>query len=225
MQLDGSWVQLHVNNHIWIDANQFCQTFALVRDLPARHMTTEQANLVTEAIKLYQGDLVTGWYQDWCFLERERYQSMFLAMLDKLIDYCSLQQQFEQGIEFAMQVLRYDQARERSHRRLMRLYYLADNRTAALRQYELCAAALERELNVQPSQKTVALYQQIQADNGRDLLSLGPPPTVVPGRKPDSGTQFLSLLQSIHADMQTMQQDLNSLRQALNYLKDASADT
>jgi DNA-binding SARP family transcriptional activator len=198
----------------------------MVRDVPAEHMTAEQAALLTEAVKLYQGDLVTGWYQDWCFLERERYQSMLLAMLDKVIDYCVVQQQFEQGIEFAMQVLRYDQARERSHRRLMRLYYLADNRTAALRQYELCATALERELDVQPSQKTTALYQQIRADNGRVLgpssLFSAPPTT---NSKPEVGMQVIALLQSLHADMLTMQQDMNSLRQALTMQKDASADT
>ncbi|MCP4356440.1 MAG: hypothetical protein GY796_00270 [Chloroflexi bacterium] len=36
-------------------------------------------------------------------------------MLDKLIDYCVIHSKFEQGIEYAMQIMQYDQARERSH--------------------------------------------------------------------------------------------------------------
>jgi hypothetical protein len=83
---------------------------------------------------------------------------------------------------------------------------------------------LERELNVQPSQKTIALYQQIQADNGRNLAPLSLLPTPVTNSRSDAGMQFMALLHAIHADMQAMQQEMNSLRQALNYLKDASAD-
>jgi DNA-binding SARP family transcriptional activator len=63
-----------------------------------------------------------------------------------------------------MQILRYDQARERTHRQLMRLQYLAGNRTGALRQFERCAAVLEKELGIQPAASTAALYEQIRDD-------------------------------------------------------------
>ena len=50
----------------------------------------------------------------------------------------------------------------------MRLYYLAGDRTAALRQYQQCAAALDEELGVRPAQRTVRLYEQIRLDQVDD---------------------------------------------------------
>jgi len=58
----------------------------------------------------------------------------------------------------------YDRARERTHRRMMRLYYLLGDRAEALRQYERCATTLEEELGIHPSKSTIAIYRQIQAD-------------------------------------------------------------
>jgi hypothetical protein len=55
-------------------------------------------------------------------------------------------------------------ARERTHRRLMRLHYLNGDRAAALRQFEQCAAVLKEELSANPSKGTVELYEKILAD-------------------------------------------------------------
>ena len=68
---------------------------------------------------------------------------MYLAMLDKLICYCEAKRKFELGLLYGTLILRYDRAHERTHRRLMNLHYLSGDRTAALRQFERCAAALE----------------------------------------------------------------------------------
>jgi len=108
--------------------------------------------------------MLEGWYQDWCLLERERLQNMYLAMLDKLMSYCEALHDYETSLLYGMRIMCYDRARERTHRRLMRLYYRLGDRAEALRQYERCAGALEEELGVRPSKSTVALYKQIQAD-------------------------------------------------------------
>ncbi|MCP5096144.1 MAG: hypothetical protein GY943_11370 [Chloroflexi bacterium] len=215
VQLEGSWVQFNLTNSIWIDVNQYYQTFLQVRDVTAQAMSVKQIATVSAAVDLYRGEFVTGWYHDWCLLERERFQSMLLAMLDKLIDCCLINQQFERGTEYAMQMLRYDKARERSHRRLMRLYYLAGNRTAALRQYEQCAAALAQELNVKPSQRTVALYQHIQMDGGHDLKRLFSPTILTLPTKPEAQPPLFTMLQSIHANLLTLQEDMQNIKQTL----------
>src|SRR5205814_8889189 len=80
---------------------------------------------------------------------------------------------------YGMRLLCYVRAREPTHRRLMRLYYLLGDRAEALRQYERCAAALEEELGVRPSKSTVALYKQIQADQ------LDEPKSIVAFRETD----------------------------------------
>jgi DNA-binding SARP family transcriptional activator len=108
-----------------------------------------------------------GWYQDWCIFERERFQLMHLALLDKLVQYCELHQEYETGLNYGMEILRNDHAYERTHRQLMRLYALTGNRTQALYQYERCATALRDELGVEPSESTRELYEQIRLDTFR----------------------------------------------------------
>jgi len=85
-------------------------------------------------------------------------------MLDKLMSYCEVIHDYETGLLYGMRIMCYDRARERTHRRMMRLFYLLGDRAEALRQYERCAAALDEELGISPSKSTQSLYRQIQAD-------------------------------------------------------------
>lgn len=89
---------------------------------------------------------------------------MYLVMLDKLMEFCEAQQQYETGLAYGSRILRHDPARERTHRRLMRLHCMSGDRTSALRQYQHCVVALEEELGVRPARPTEALYEQIRAD-------------------------------------------------------------
>ena len=51
---------------------------------------------------------------------------------------------------------------EEAHRTLMRLLAVDGRRSAALAQYETCRRALARELDVEPSAETIALYERIR---------------------------------------------------------------
>src|SRR6266702_247862 len=164
LRVDPEWVQLNAEADIWLDVALFEQTYHLVQRVPGQELESQAAQKLQEAVQLYQGALLEGWYQDWCLLERERLQSLYLAMLDKLMSYCEVIHDYETGLLYGMRIMCYDRARERTHRRMMRLYYLLGDRAEALRQYERCAAALEEELGIHPSKSTTAIYRQIQAD-------------------------------------------------------------
>jgi DNA-binding SARP family transcriptional activator len=162
--VEADWVQINPEADVWLDVAEFEKAFALVHGVPGHELDAQRVQTLEEAVDLYQGDLLEGWYQDWCVYERERFQQMYLAMLDKLMDQCQAHQEYETGLVYGTRILRYDQARERTHRRLMRLHHLSGDRTAALRQYERCIASLEQELDVRPAKRTTALYEQIRAD-------------------------------------------------------------
>lgn len=162
--VESDWVQLNSEADLWLDVAVFEQAFNLVQKIPGHDLDTQQAQVLQDAVQLYQGPLLEGWYQDWCLYERERLQSMYLAMLDKLMGYCEECHDYETGLLYGMRILCYDRARERTHRQLMRLHYLSDDRAAALRQFEQCAAALDEELGAKPSKHTIALYERILAD-------------------------------------------------------------
>ena len=162
--VEPDWVYLNSEANLWLDLAVFEQIFNLVQKTPGQELDNSTAQLLQDTVQLYQGPLLEGWYQDWCLLERERLQSMYLTMLDKLMSYCEVRHDYETGLLYGMRIMCYDRARERTHRRMMRLYYLTGDRAEALRQYERCAVALEEELGISPSKSTVAIYSQIQAD-------------------------------------------------------------
>lgn len=164
LSVEHDWVRLNSSAAIWLDVADFEGACALADGQQGQALPTETAERLRHAVRLYQGELLEGGYQDWCVCERERLQSMYLGMLDKLIGYCEAHAEYETGVAFGEEVLRIDRARERTHRRLMRLRYLDGDRTAALRQFERCQAALREELGVAPAASTVALHRQIQAD-------------------------------------------------------------
>jgi DNA-binding SARP family transcriptional activator len=217
---EPDWVQLNPEANLWLDVAVFEQTHRLVQGVPGSDFDPHLVQTLQDAVDLYRGDLMEGWYQDWCLYERQRLQHLYLIMLGKLMGYCEAQHDCEKGLTYGTLILRYDRARERTHRRMMRLHYLNRDRTAALRQYERCIAALHEELDVGPSRRTVTLYQQIRAD-----LLAGPAPKLVTAKKPAEAEapswaevlDRLKQLEQVLVDAQCqVQRDIQVVEQALD---------
>jgi len=162
--VDGEWLQINPQFELWLDVAVLEEAFKQSQGIAGRDLEEDQARIIEPAVEIYRGDLLDGWYQDWCLYERERLQHLYLAMLDKLMDYCEVHAAYEDGLIFGERILQRDRARERTHRRLMRLYYLAGDRTSALRQFRKCVAILQEELDVEPAESTRLVYQMIRAD-------------------------------------------------------------
>lgn len=216
---DPEWIQLNLSANLWLDVSAFEQRFELVRGIPGERLDKQSFQLLRHAVALYQGDLLEGWYHDWCLYERERLRGMYLAMLDKLMGGCEVYQEYETGLMYAGQILRHDRAREQTHRRMMRLYFRAGDRTAALRQYEHCRVALDEELDVTPTDATTALYEQIRANRLDDSL----PATSETKLVPESSEPLTTVLDHLKqfrvalADMQwQVQQHIQTIEQALH---------
>jgi DNA-binding SARP family transcriptional activator len=183
--VEPEWVHLDPQADVWVDVSAFERAFLRVKEIPGECLDAAGKEIVQSALDLYQGNLLEGWFQDWCLSERDRLQNMYLHLLDKLLGYCELHREYDTGVFYGELGLRHDRAHERTHQRLMRLQYLSGDRTAALRQYRHCVEALRTELDAPPSKSTIVLHQQIQAD---ELITLMP--TTARGRvvaPPESG--------------------------------------
>ncbi len=147
----------------WLDVEQF-------ETLLDKEPESERVRMDNwcQAVELYRGDFLEGFivkdsfeFEDWSFFERERLQRRFLEALTELSDYFGSQGEYERAIAYAIQILSRDNLQENIHRQLMRLYYAAGNRSAALHQYEICKEVTGRELGVAPLAETTALYEKI----------------------------------------------------------------
>ena len=125
------------------------------------------------AAAIYAGDLLEGSDDAWVRDERERLKSLYLAALEQQ----AAAADGPRAVAFAERLVRADPLREESYRVLMRLHDGRGERTRALRAYHACAAALERDLGVQPSAETRAAYEALlpgapgaTADGGEAVL-------------------------------------------------------
>jgi len=162
----AEWIRIHPEADVDLDIEAFEDAYEAVEGAAGVELTSQQVEQLRNAVELYRGDLLEGWYQDWCLHERQRFQFMYLAMLDKLIGYAEANGDYDVGIGYCTRVLRHDWARERTHRQLMRLYYLAGDRSAALEQYDHCVRALREDLDVEPDARTTRLYREIRGQFG-----------------------------------------------------------
>jgi DNA-binding SARP family transcriptional activator len=128
-----------------------------------------------QAVALYEGDLFPSCYEDWIVSERQRLSQAFQRALEKLTRLLEDQQEYGAAIRYAQRLLRHDPLREASYRRLMRLHALTGDRAGALRIYHKCAAVLERELDLEPSQVTRDMYEQLLAAEETPRLPTRPP--------------------------------------------------
>jgi DNA-binding SARP family transcriptional activator/predicted ATPase len=120
-----------------------------------------------EAAGLYQGDLLHGFtlseplFEEWLVAERERLREAALEALGRLLAHQAREASTERAIQTAMRLLALDPLQEGVHRTLMRLYARQGRRGSALRQYQVCVAALRRELGTEPEAETKSLYQDL----------------------------------------------------------------
>ena len=163
VRLDARTVGFNIGSDYWLDVAEFESRCALAGQAATPR---EQAALYAQAVALYRADLLPDCYEDWCLIERERLQALYLRALARLVGYHSEQGEYPAAIEFARRILIHDPLREETQRDLIALHLAADQPTAALRQYRECEAILRRELGVEPMPETRALL-------GRALNAVG----------------------------------------------------
>jgi len=137
-------------------------------DVPAfERLIADGSRLALEgAAEIYQGDLLLGFvvdealFEEWLVAERERLREMALEALARLLAHQTVDAP-ERAIHTAVRLLTLDPLQETVHRALMRLYSRQGRLGAALKQYQVCVGALQRELGTSPEPETKQLYQEL----------------------------------------------------------------
>jgi TolB-like protein/DNA-binding SARP family transcriptional activator len=125
-----------------------------------------KAERLEQAAALYRGPLLDGHgvrddaFEDWLRVERARLHELAITVLDRH----AKSQTGYAAIGTAQRLLQLDPLREATHRLLMRLYAAMGQRSQALRQYQQCRDALQRELQASPDAETERVHRQIQDD-------------------------------------------------------------
>ncbi|WP_420641625.1 BTAD domain-containing putative transcriptional regulator [Candidatus Leptofilum sp.] len=204
----------------WLDVTEFETT------LKQKELSIDELKQATD---LYRGPFLDDFnlrdaplFEEWVRLQQEHYRQLALDGLYRLSAMQTEAQQFNAGIETLNRLLQLEPWMEEAHRQLMLLLAVSGQRTAALAQYETCAALLDKELGVEPASETVALYQKIRAEELDDLLphlaivpSPAPKPWPPPFQVPASIPHFVGRASQQQAIVQTLQSDEVTAVQAI----------
>jgi DNA-binding SARP family transcriptional activator len=151
-----------------VDSERFAEIAFSTRRGAA--LSAEDLAALRTAVDLYQGEFLAGFYapdaplfEEWVLNERESQRLALEEALEKLVHGHSVRGEYKLAIAFAQRWLSADPLRESAHRSLIALYAWSGDRSSAMRQYEICAQVLEKELGVKPSTETTELYDHVRA--------------------------------------------------------------
>jgi predicted ATPase/DNA-binding SARP family transcriptional activator/TolA-binding protein len=156
----------------------------------------ERLACLTQAIELYRGELLPGYYDEWALTERERLNDIYIGALHRLTDALTQENDVENAIAYAHRALAADALREELHLTLMRLYVASDRPAEALEQYRRLESLLREQVRATPSPEARALAQMLLDATQKPA----PARRAVPVRKPDMAAQSPRIPSPSHAE-------------------------
>ena len=121
------------------------------------------------------GDILTGWYDDWVLLERDRHLQRRLHALEALSERLIAMGRLRAAVEAAHAAVAGEPLRETAQVALLRAYLAEGNRSAAVRQYRSYRELLRDAMGLEPSELLTSIIDGLPS--GNDGLSARRPRT------------------------------------------------
>lgn len=171
-------VQFTTASSFWLDVAEFENLMAMGRKEPDEGRAVEH---LRQAVDLYRGDLLEGFYDDWCLEERYRLEGLYLGALGRLISWYEAQGDDRAVLECAQRYLAHDPLTEQIHLAAMRALVALGDPAGARRQWQRCCETRQQEFHLPPSpemlqQAATILGAQFAVPLPVELLSAGASP-------------------------------------------------
>lgn len=136
--------------------------------------------LIRQAVALYKGELLPGFYEDWIVQERLRLEDLYVSALRRLAEAHQEAGESDEAIQAWRLAVAKEPLQEEGHLALMRLYLQSDRPASAVQQFRELQTALREELREEPGEEAKRLYAAAQAkgdnpDRGASRLSFESP--------------------------------------------------
>ena len=118
--------------------------------------------LLKEAVTLYRGELLPGYYEEWITAERERLTERYVQTLRRLVRHCLKQKELPLALDYARRAVAALPLREELHREVIQIFLGTGQPSAALEQYRNLEKILKDALGETPSAAAQQLLQGIE---------------------------------------------------------------
>ncbi|MGB3713725.1 MAG: AAA family ATPase [Candidatus Promineifilaceae bacterium] len=120
------------------------------------------------ALGVYGGDLLPGFYDDWIALERDRLQASYGSGMELLLVRLVDEGRWWEVVDWAERWISRGHSPEVAYRALMVAHNQMGDVSSALMAYKRCQEALEDQLAVEPSAETKQIFELISAGEKPD---------------------------------------------------------
>ena len=124
-------------------------------------VSPEEVPYLEQALSLYQGEYMENLDYQWITEERERLNQIYLSLLEKLSYYYMKNDKLDQAATCLRSILHLNPLLEEMHVLLMKVYSRQGDRMAVMQQYQTLCKILDREMGLEPSPETRALYYRL----------------------------------------------------------------
>ena len=208
LSVDNEWIQLLESALLSLDVAKVDDASSMVAE--GLRLRDGDEDAVVAAIDVYEGELLEGWYHEWCVFERACVHRKYLRLADCMMEHCLRSGDFARGREIGLKTLRFDRARETTHRLMMRLHAEEGDRTGAIRQYEWCTSLLAKDLGAGPSNETREAFDHVRSAEG--ATSAPPSSAANEGATTANGSEAGDSLAEVLRRLDAMQEHVEQLR-------------
>lgn len=173
LQIHDISIRFKEQSDYWLDADQLTA--------PQEFQSIES---MIEVIKLYKGELLPGFYDQWIVLERDRISAAYQQKMSNLLDCLVDMKQWNEVLMWSEDWISHGYTPEPAYRALMLAHAGKGDQSQVMTTFQRCSEALDRELGVDPSLETQQLFEKLR-DHGAisKTLNHATPPTQ-PGLPP-----------------------------------------
>ena len=166
---------------------QYTLDAATIEDLDVKCASTDE---MMEALSLYEGELLPGFYDEWVVLEREHLQAVFEKKMECLLYQLQKEARWIEDLDWCERWISFGQKPEAAYRFLMVAHAGRGDMSKVAATFERCAKSLS-EFGVEPSEQTQILYENLKS--GKEKFEKeSPSPPVIKTKKTilSSNTNF-----------------------------------
>lgn len=177
---ESASVQFNPASFFWLDVAAFEKHLDIGRQEPDDRRAAEH---LRQAVDLYRGDLLEGFYDDWCLEERYRLEALYLGALGRLVSWYEAQGDARAVLAYAQKHLAHDPLTEHIHLAAMRALVALGDLAGARRQWQRCCETRQQELHLPPSPEMLQQAESVLGAQFAIPLPAEPLPARAPPRR------------------------------------------
>jgi DNA-binding SARP family transcriptional activator len=151
LQINDISITFDDQSDFWLDVDVFLKS---KKDDPVEELM--------QTLRLYKGELLPGFYDEWAGLERDRLEVDYYQKMGHLLDRLIYKGDWDEVLKWGEHWIRHSYSPEPAYRALMRAYAGLGNQAMIGATYERCTEALKRDQNLDPTPETRQLFENLR---------------------------------------------------------------